>query len=79
MCIRDRSYQSDKRPRKKVAVLTCMDTRLTALLPAALGLKGGDVKMIKNAGGLILNPLDSTVRSPVYYTHLIDPVHDIRI
>lgn len=57
------SYQSDKRPRKKVAVLTCMDTRLTALLPAALGLKGGDVKMIKNAGGLILNPLDSTVRS----------------
>lgn len=30
-----------------MAVLTCMDTRLTALLPVALGLKGGDVKMIK--------------------------------
>ena len=32
-------YITDKYPDKKLAVLTCMDTRLTELLPAALGLK----------------------------------------
>ena len=33
------------------------------LLPAALGIKNGDVKMIKNAGGMITDPFDSTMRS----------------
>ena len=28
-----------KRQDKKIAILSCMDTRLTALLPAALGIK----------------------------------------
>ena len=45
------SYITNKYPDKKIAILSCMDTRLTALLPAALGIKNGDVKMIKNAGG----------------------------
>ena len=40
-----------------------MDTRLTKLLPAALGLRNGDVKIIKNAGGVITTPFDSTMRS----------------
>ena len=40
-----------------------MDTRLIELLPAALGLKNGDVKIIKNAGATITNPFDSTMRS----------------
>ena len=31
-------YVTDKYPAKRLAVLTCMDTRLTELLPAALGL-----------------------------------------
>ena len=31
-------YVTDKYPNKKLAVLSCMDTRLTELLPAALGL-----------------------------------------
>ena len=35
-------YVTDKYPDKKLAVLTCMDTRLTELLPAALGLKNGE-------------------------------------
>ena len=48
---------------KRIAIVTCMDTRLVELLPAALGIKNGDVKMIKNAGGTITNPFDSTVRS----------------
>ena len=56
-------YQTSKYPDKKIAIVTCMDTRLVTLLPAALGIKNGDVKMIKNAGGVITNPFDSTVRS----------------
>lgn len=34
-------YMTSKYPDKKIAILTCMDTRLTELLPAALGLKNG--------------------------------------
>lgn len=56
-------YITSKYPEKKIAIVTCMDTRLVELLPAALGLRNGDVKMIKNAGGVITNPFDSTVRS----------------
>lgn len=56
-------YITDKFPDKKLAVLSCMDTRLTQLLPAALGLKNGDAKIIKNAGGLVISPFDSAMRS----------------
>jgi carbonic anhydrase len=64
--VADQSYlrnSAGKRPRRKIAILTCMDTRLVRLLPAALGIRDGDVKMIKNAGALVTGPLDSTVRS----------------
>ena len=40
-------YITNKYPDKKIAIVTCMDTRLTELLPAALGIKNGDVKIIK--------------------------------
>ena len=56
-------YRTSKYPDKKVAIVTCMDTRLTELLPAALGLKNGDAKIIKNAGGVITHPYGSVVRS----------------
>ena len=56
-------YVTSKYPEKKLAVLSCMDTRLTELLPAALGLKNGDAKIIKNAGGLVLSAFDSAMRS----------------
>lgn len=56
-------YITSKYPDKKIAIVTCMDTRLVELLPAALGLRNGDVKIIKNAGGTITNPFDSTMRS----------------
>lgn len=56
-------YQTSKYPDKKIAIVTCMDTRLVQLLPAALNIKNGDVKVIKNAGGVITNPFDSTMRS----------------
>ena len=56
-------FRTSKYPDKKIASLTCMDTRLVELIPAALGIKNGDVKMIKNAGGMAIGPFDSTVRS----------------
>ena len=56
-------YETTKYPDKKIAIVTCMDTRLIELLPAALGLKNGDVKIIKNAGATITNPFDSTMLS----------------
>lgn len=56
-------YATDKYPDKKIAIVTCMDTRLVELLPAALGFRNGDVKIIKNAGATITNPFDSTMRS----------------
>lgn len=56
-------YITSKYPNKKIAIVTCMDTRLTKLLPAALGLKNGDAKIIKNAGGIISHPFGSVMRS----------------
>ncbi|MDE7426467.1 MAG: carbonic anhydrase [Muribaculaceae bacterium] len=58
-----KKFVTSKYPDKRIAIVTCMDTRLTELLPAALGIKNGDVKMIKNAGGTITNPFDSTLRA----------------
>lgn len=58
-----KDYVTSKYPDKKIAVISCMDTRLTELLPAALGAKNGDIKIIKNAGGVISNPFGSVVRS----------------
>lgn len=64
--VASRGYErfiTSKYPDKKIAIVTCMDTRLVELLQAALGLRNGDVKIIKNAGGTITSPFDSTMRS----------------
>ena len=64
--VEDRAYEpyhTSKYPDKQLAILTCMDTRLTQMLPMALGLKNGDAKIIKNAGGVITHPYGSVVRS----------------
>lgn len=57
------NYVSTKYPNKKLAILSCMDTRLTELLPDALNLKNGDAKIIKNAGGTVNHPFGSVMRS----------------
>lgn len=46
------------RPGRKVAVLSCMDTRID--LYAMLGLERGDAHIIRNAGGLVT---DDAIRS----------------
>jgi carbonic anhydrase len=56
-------YITSKFPNKKLVILSCMDTRLTELLPRALNLKNGDVKLIKNAGAVVSHPFGSVMRS----------------
>lgn len=57
------AYRTSKFPDKKIIVITCMDTRLVELLPKAMNFKNGDVKVIKNAGGIISQPFGSVMRS----------------
>jgi len=56
-------YLTDRFPYKKLVIVTCMDTRLTQLLPAALDLKNGDAKIIKVAGAMVAHPFGSVMRS----------------
>ena len=53
------------RPERKLAVLTCMDTRLSIL---TLGLKTGDAHIIRNAGGIVT---EDTLRSLVVSHYLL--------
>ncbi|MGO2118030.1 MAG: beta-class carbonic anhydrase [Fusobacterium sp.] len=57
------TFKTTKYPDKKIVVLSCMDTRLTELLPKAMNLKNGDAKFIKNAGGVVMHPFGSVMRS----------------
>src|SRR5580698_6425235 len=56
-------FRTDAFPDKKLAVLTCMDTRLVELLPRAMNLRNGDAKVIKNAGAIVSHPFGSVMRS----------------
>lgn len=56
-------YETSKEPDKKIVILSCMDTRLTDLLPKSMNLKNGDAKIIKNAGATIMHPFGSIMRS----------------
>lgn len=64
--VQDRKYEeytTTKNPNKKLVILSCMDTRLTELLPKAMNIKNGDAKIIKNAGATIMHQFGSIVRS----------------
>ncbi len=54
-------------PRRRVAVLACMDSRI--LFERCLGLKPGDAHMIRNAGGIAT---DDALRSLIVSHHLLD-------
>lgn len=60
--------QSGKIPAKKLAIFSCMDTRLVEMLDDALGLKRGEAKVIKNAGTVLT---DDVVRSLAVATYLL--------
>src|SRR6266513_3427902 len=53
------------RPERKLAVLTCMDTRLST---RTLGLKEGDAHIIRNAGGIVT---DDALRSLLVSHYLL--------
>lgn len=57
------AYRTSRFPDKKMVVLTCMDTRLVELLPRAMNLRNGDVKLIKNAGAIVTQPFGNIMRS----------------
>lgn len=65
-------YETSKDPKKKMVVLSCMDTRLTDLLPKALNLKNGDAKIIKNAGATVIHPFGSILRSIIVAVYEFD-------
>jgi carbonic anhydrase len=48
-----------------VIALTCIDPRLNALFPNALGIPAGQFIWLRNAGNIIISPLCSTMRSLV--------------
>jgi carbonic anhydrase len=56
----------DARPRRRLAVLACMDARLH--VEEALGLRTGDAHVIRNGGGLAT---DDAIRSLVISQHLL--------
>ncbi len=60
---RYKAFIAGKFPERKLAILSCMDTRIVELLQAALGVGNGDVKMIKNAGAVVMHPWGSVMRS----------------
>jgi len=53
------------RPERKLAVLTCMDTRLSII---TLGLKAADAHIIRNAGGIVT---DDSLRSLLISHYLL--------
>jgi carbonic anhydrase len=53
------------RPKRKLAVLTCMDTRLSIL---TMGLTTGDAHIIRNAGGIVT---EDSLRSLVVSHYLL--------
>ncbi len=55
------------RPKRHVAVLACMDSRI--LFEHCLGLKPGDAHMIRNAGGIAT---EDALRSLIVSHHLLD-------
>jgi carbonic anhydrase len=56
----------DGRPRRRLAVLTCMDARIGVL--AVLGLELGEAIVLRNAGGRVT---DDVLRSLALATHVL--------
>lgn len=69
--VEERTRGISKVPQRKVAIFTCMDTRLVDFLEPALGLGRGDAKMIKNAGATVIDPEGGVIRSLVVAVHAL--------
>ncbi len=69
--VAEREGSLTRAPAKKVAIFTCMDTRLVEFLEPAMGVRRGDAKVIKNAGTTILDPTGGVIRSLVVAVHAL--------
>lgn len=69
--VEERERPMTRDPAKKIAIFTCMDTRLVDFLEPAMGLKRGDAKVIKNAGNTIIDPFGGVVRSLVVAIYVL--------
>ncbi|MGG1514990.1 carbonic anhydrase [Paenibacillus oryzisoli] len=65
-------FLTTKFPDKRMVVVTCMDTRLTELLPKAMNLHNGDAKIIKNAGAIVSHPFGSLMRSIIVAVYALE-------
>ena len=65
-------YIASKIPNKQAVIVSCMDTRLTELLPKAMNIKNGDVKIVKNAGATVIHPFGSALRSIIVAVYEFD-------
>ncbi|TXL63961.1 carbonic anhydrase [Cerasibacillus terrae] len=63
------AYETDSIPNKRMVIFTCMESRLVELLPKALNIQNGDVKMVKNAGAIIRKPFDSIMKGILVAVH----------
>ncbi len=61
-----RRIAPDRRPRLRLAIVTCMDSRIDVF--EAFGLQRGDAHVLRNAGGLVS---DDTLRSLVLSQRLL--------
>ena len=71
-------YLTTRYPDKKIVIVTCMDARLTELLPKAMNLKNGDAKIIKNAGAIITSPFGNIMRSIIVALYELN-AHEVLI
>jgi carbonic anhydrase len=69
--VEERLTGCSKVPQRRVAIFTCMDTRLVEFLEPAMGLGRGDAKVIKNAGATLIDPGGGVVRSLVVAVHAL--------
>ncbi|MBI2874712.1 MAG: carbonic anhydrase [Firmicutes bacterium] len=63
--VAERERSISRLPTKRIAIFTCMDTRLVDFLEPAMGLKRGDAMVIKNAGNTLVDPSGGVIRSLV--------------
>ena len=65
-------------PTKKLAIVTCMDTRLVGMLEDALGFERGEIITIKTAGNSVTQPIDNIVQSLLVATYGME-IEDVLI
>lgn len=58
-----RHRRTPKVPRRRTAIVACMDARLTRMLADALGFDDGDAAVIRNAGGTLSDPHGETMHA----------------